>query len=165
MCARVMSSLRDRKLKAPIPGNRLNKISGKSEFCFLFRDEHVEGQRALKAAAERVALYQRDRDQWQMKSDRHLIGDVDAVVRIVAQRIDVARTNALDEKIEIAAKIVDAGNTRATDKIFDRRGLARRQVGEHALQHAPHGNQLLQQRGREARRPRRLHEAPDAFFA
>ena len=61
----------------------------------------------------------------QMESHHHVIGNIDTVVRIAAQRVDIARADALDEEIEIAAEIVHPWNARSADKIFHRRGFAR----------------------------------------
>src|SRR5258707_5665552 len=90
-----------------------------------------------------------------------MVGDVDAVVRIVAQRREITRANALDEKIEVATEIIDTRKARAPDEVFDRCCLAGPQIREHALQPPAHGNQLLQQRPCEAWWTRWPHIAPD----
>src|SRR5450756_2597843 len=99
-----------------------------------------------------------------MESDRHVIDDVGPVLCVVAQRFEIARPNARDEKVEVAAEIVDARNARAADEVFDRCSLTRWQGGEHALQRRPHGYQLAQQRRREAWRPRRPHITPAVSY-
>ena len=39
-----------------MPGNRLNRISGRPIFALLLRDDDVARQRRLEASAERVTL-------------------------------------------------------------------------------------------------------------
>ena len=121
-------------------GKQVEQDLGQAKLSVFFRHEHVEGQCAFEPAAKCIALDERDRDERQVEADRHVIGDVDAVMRIVAQRFEVACPNALDEKAEVTAEIVDARNARAADEVFDRCSLTRPQVGEHALQCPPHGN-------------------------
>src|SRR5689334_14722444 len=98
-----------------------------------------------------------------MEADRHVIRHIDAVVRIITQRLDIARANALDEETEIATEIVDARDSRAAHEIFYGRNFTGPQIAEHALQHPTHRNELAQKRRREARRPRRTHKAPDCL--
>ena len=142
----------------------MNRISGNPNFARFSATSTLNDKRAFESAAQRVALRKRDGDHRQMESHHHVIGDIDTVVRIAAQRIDVARADALDEEIEIAAEIVHSWDARTADKIFHRRGFARAQAGEQALQQPPHRDQLVQQCRREARRPVRPHVAPDGFF-
>jgi len=125
---RTASSLYDKNLKAPMPRNMLNKISGGSNLTF-FPLQNVERQGAFEAAAQRIALDERYRNHRQMEADHHVIGNIDAVMRTIAQCFDVARANAFDKTAEIAAEILGIRKARTADNVFDRRTFAPRQAG------------------------------------
>ena len=96
-----------------------------AELSAFLRDDHVRGERALEAAPQSIALHERNAGQ--RRAEEALAArplHVDAELRVLRQRLAIARLDDELEEREIAAEVEHAGRARTGDVVIDFAHLA-----------------------------------------
>ena len=121
-----------------MPGNRPNSTSGRPMPHAFLGDDRVAGQREFHAAAERIALHQRDGAHVAAEAAVEVVHAVDAATRVGEQVLAVVVADQASEQFEVAAE-VERGGVRGEHDMAQLAGMAlalRRSVM--LLQEAPH---------------------------
>ena len=131
----------------------------------LLRDDHVGGKRGLEAAAQRIALHQRNRGQRGAEIVLHAGMDVvDAQPGVMHQRVAVARPDQQQEQRQIAAQVVHPGHARTGHVVVHLvHGTLEFNVAAVCGQFAAEGAQVLEQSQVEAGVAPLVHVAPDCL--
>ena len=130
-----------------MPGNRPNSTSGQAHAAAFFGHDGVARQREFHAAAERIALHERDGADVAAQAAVDVVHAVDAATRVGEQVFAVVFADQAGEQFEVATK-VERGGVRGDHDMAQLAGTALVLVERDAAEVTPH---LVHQFRAEAR--------------